>query len=123
MNNHEYYAEVNAIAESLVSEAMADHDNNADSAMDDINDSRLHETIDGHQWIIYNGYNLSIIKHSSNDEYMIDNIGLDSAGEALKRGGLSGLHQAIAYWAFYADVQDILQDKMNEFLDSLDTEE
>ena len=58
MNYQDYYTEVNAIAEALVSEAMAEHDNDAEQAMDDINDSRLHETVDGHQWIIYYNYNL-----------------------------------------------------------------
>ena len=123
MNKQDYYDEVYAIAEALVSEAMADHDNDAEQAMEEINDSRLHETIDGHQWIIYYNYNLGIIEHSSNDNYMIDNLGLDSAGEALQSGGLNGLHQAVAYWALYADVYELLQDKMDDFVDALDTEE
>lgn len=122
MNYQDYYSEVEAIAEALVAEAMAEHDNDAEQAMEDINDSRLHETVDGHQWIIYYNYNLSIIEYSSNDNYMIDNMGLDSAGEALKNGGLNGLHQAVAYWALYADVYELLQDKMDEYVDVLDTE-
>ena len=123
MNSQEYYSEVDSIAEALVAEAMVEHDNDAEQAMEAIIDSRLHETIDGHQWIIYYNYNLSIIEHSSNDDYMIDNMGLDSAGQALQSGGLNGLHQAIAYWALYADVYELLQNKMDEYVDSLDTEE
>lgn len=123
MNYQDYYSEVNEIAEALVSEAMAEYDNDAEQAMETIVDSRLHETIDGHQWIIYYNYNLSIIKHSNNEDYMINNMGLDSAGEALQRGGLNGLHQSVAYWALYADVYELLQDKMDEYVDSLDTEE
>ena len=120
MNYQDYYSEVDSIAEALVSEAMAEHGNDAEQAMEHINDGRLHETIDGHQWIIYYNYNLSIIEHSSNDDYMIDNMGLDSAGQALQSGGLNGLHQAIAYWALYADVYELLQDKMDEYVDSLE---
>jgi len=123
MNCKEYYSEVGAIAEALVDEAMFEHDNDADQAMEHINDGRLHETIDGHQWVIYYNYNLSIIEHSSNDGYMIDNLGLENAAQALESGGLNGLHQAIAYWALYADVYELLQDKMDEYVDSLDTEE
>ena len=123
MNYQEYYSEVNAIAEALVSEAMADHDNDAEQAMEDINDSRLHETVDGHQWVIYYNHNLSVIEHSGNSDYMIDNIGIDSAGEALKNGGLNGLHQALAYCALYADVYELLQDKMDDFVDSLESED
>lgn len=123
MNHIEYYNEVNSIAENLIAEAMAEYENDADSAMDDINDTRLFETIDSHQWIIYNSYNLKVIEYSDNDEYMIDNMGEESAGEALKNGGLSRLHQALAFWAMYADVQELLQDKMDEFIDNLDDEE
>lgn len=119
MNYTEYYKEVNSIAEALVAEAMAYHDNDDKQAMDDIMDCRLHEAIDSHQWIIYNSYNLSITEHSSNADYMIDNMGEESTMEALKSGGLSGLRQALAYWAFYADVQELLQDKMDEFIDNL----
>jgi len=123
MNYQDYYSEVEAIAEALVAEAMAEHDNDAEQAMEAIVDSRLQETIDGHQWVIYYSYNLSIIEHSSNDDYMIDNMGLESAGQALQSGGLNGLHQAVAYWALYADVYELLRDKMDEYVDSLDTEE
>lgn len=118
MTYQEYYAEVNAIAKALVTNAMADNDNNPEQAMDDINDSRLHETIDGRQWVIYNSYNLDIIKHSDNDEYMIDNLGAECAVETLESGGLIGLHQALAFWAFYADVQEVLQEKMDELADT-----
>lgn len=123
MNYTEYHKEINSIAEILIAEAMAYHGNDADSAMDDITDCRLHETIDGHRWIIYNSYNLKVIENSCNDEYMIDNMGEESTVEALKSGGLSGLHQALAYWAMYADVYELLQDKMDEFIDNLDIEE
>lgn len=123
MNYTEYYKEVNSIAENLIAEAMAEYDNDAEQAMDDITDCRLHEAIDSHQWIIYNSYNLSIIEHSSNDEYMIDYLGVYEVEYVLHNRGLSGLHQALAYWAMYADVQELLQDKMDEFLDNLDDEE
>ena len=115
----DYWAEINSIADSLVSEAMADNDNDRDAAEDDINDSRLHETIDGHQWVIYNGYNADVMKHSSNEDYFIDNFGNESAGQVLKDGGLSALHNVIAFWCMYADVQELLSDKMDEFVDAL----
>lgn len=123
MNYSEYYAEVNSIAENLIAESMADFDNNPEQAMDDINDSRLHETIDGHRWIIYNSYNLKVIEYSDNEDCMIDNLGDNEAEYILRQSGLSGLHQAIAFWAFYADVSELLQDKMDEFIDNLDIEE
>ena len=115
----DYWAEINSIAESLVSEAMADNDNDRDAAEEDIDDSRLHETIDGHQWVIYNGYNADVMKHSGNEDYYINNFGNDDAGYVLKERGLSGLHNVIAFWCMYADVQELLSDKMDEFCDAL----
>lgn len=128
LTSQEYFAEVENLAVSIVAEAADQCDCNtvdtfdADSIRDTIFDTVLHETIDGHQWIIYYAYNLSIIEHSSNDDYMINELGIDSAGESLKSGGLSGLHQAIAYWALYADVAELIDDKIQELQDSFDQE-
>ena len=114
MNKQDYYNEVNAIAKDLVTNALEQCDNDADQAMDLINDSLLHEWIDGHEWIIYNAYHLPILQHSDNAEYMGDNFGGDSVASALKDGGLSGLHCALAFWALYADVMDNIEDAMND---------
>lgn len=126
LSSQEYFVEVEKLATSIVAEAADQCDCNtvdtfdADSIRDTIFDTVLHEIIDGHQWIIYYAYNLSIIGHSSNDHYMINEFGLESAAESLKSGGLSGLHQAIAYWALYADVAELIDDKIQELQDSFD---
>jgi len=57
MNNLEYDAEIKSIATNLVGEAMAQTDSRED-AEEFINDGLLHETIDGHQWVIYYSYNM-----------------------------------------------------------------
>ena len=101
-----YWREVNELAEMLVSESMADNSGDKDAAMEEIQDSRLHETVDGHQWIIYTYYNLQVIQFSDNEDYYSDNFGADSLAEALESGGLDILHCHIAYWAFYADIQE-----------------
>ena len=119
MNNQEYHNEVKAIAEDLVADALEQCDNDADQAMDLINDSLLHEWIDGHEWIIYNAYHLPILQHSSNADYMRDEFGADSLESALQGGGLSNLHCVLAFWALYADVAELLQDEMKEALEQL----
>ena len=111
----DYTKQIEAIARDLVKEAMEQSDNDRDDAEELINDSLLHETIDGHQWVIYCSYNLSVLQYSRNDDYMIDNLGEESAVEALKSGGLSGLHTALAYWAMYADVQEALESAFDEY--------
>lgn len=114
-----YYKEVQSIAKELVLEALEQCDNDSEQALELINDSLLHEWIDGHEWVIYNCYHLPIIQHSSNADYMEDNLGADYAVSELKEKGLSGLHCALAYWAMYADIQDILEDTMCGIVDSL----
>ncbi len=111
LTNHEYWAEIQAIANNLVSESMENNDNDRSAAEDEINDCRLHEDIDGHQWVIYYAYNLDVIKHSENDSYFEDNFGLEGAMD----NGLDGLHVIIAFWCMYADVQDYLETAFDEY--------
>ncbi len=115
MNNQEYWKEINAIAENMVSEVMDEQDNDKDAAEEEINDSRLHETIDGHQWVIYYSYNLDVIKHSNNDDYYNDNFGAESLAASLEQGGLGTLHCHIAFWCMYADVQEALESAFEEY--------
>ncbi len=107
---YEYWEGVKSIAAGLVDEAMLSCDNK-DDAIELINDSLLHEVIDGHQWIIYCAYNLPVLQHSDNADYMVDNIG--GLEESLSQG-LSVLHTHLAYWALYADVQDMLLNAFDE---------
>lgn len=119
ITNQEYFAEVNAIAKAIVQDAMQQTDNNREEAEELIMDTLLHETVDGHQWIIYYGYNLDVYQHSDNQDYYIDNLGADDAGHALKERGLDGLHQALAYWCLYADVDDKINDCLDEYENGL----
>lgn len=108
----EYHEEIKDLAKSLAQEANVSTDGDI---FEYIRDNELdHEIIDGHQWIIYYSYNLDIIECSSNDEYMQDNLGDESLGHALKDGGLNGLHQAIAFYAMLADLNEALQELEEE---------
>lgn len=118
MNNQEYWAEVSSLANSITCEAMSDNDDDREAAEKDIFDSRLHETIDGHQWVIYYSYNLDVIKHSDNEDYYVDNFGSESLEHSLKEGGLDTLHCHIAFWALYADVADRISDALDEYEDN-----
>lgn len=106
ISSQEYFAEVKAIAEDIVKDAMEQVDGNRDDALDLINDHLLHEAIDNHQWVIYYAYNLDVYNHSDNKDYYVDNFGTDELSYALKENGLDGLHQALAFWCLYADVLD-----------------
>ena len=117
----EYYIEVESFTKSLVLEALQECDNDSEQALELINDSMLHEWIDSHEWIIYYRFHLPILQHSDNAEYMIDHI-YDDASIILKEKGLSGLHCALAYWAMYGDIMDILQDTIDNVIDSIEQE-
>ena len=112
MTNITYFTEVKTLAKSIIDDCMNETENNLEEAMELINDSILHESIDGHMWIIYYSYNLEIIKQSDNEEYYLDNFGSESLEHSLREGGLNGLHQAIAFWAFYADVQEEINEQV-----------
>ena len=118
MNSNEYWEEVNDIANTIACEAMADNENDRAAAEEDIFDSRLHETIDGHQWVIYYSYNLDVIKYSGNADYYADNFGGESLAASLEQGGLDTLHCHIAFWCLYADVMELIDAKLDEYEES-----
>lgn len=117
ITSSQYWNEVQSTAVSIAEDAMSHCDNNREEAEELINDSLLYETIDGHQWIIYYAYNLDVYQYSDNSDYYIDNFGGDDAAYVLKEKGLDGLHQALAFWSLYADVQD----KIGEALDGVES--
>ena len=123
ITSSEYWTEVSELAENILADAMQDNNNDIEAAEGEIYDTRLHQTIDGHQWVLYNAYHLDIISHSDNEDYMVDNFGGDCLEHALKEGGLSGLHMAIAVWAFYADVSDKLIDAIQAARDEAEEAE
>ena len=117
ITSSQYGNEIQSLAVSIAEDAMSQCDNNREEAEELINDSLLHETIDGHQWVIYYAYNLDVYQHSNNPDYYIDNFGGDDAAFVLKEKGLDGLHNVLAFWSLYADVQD----KIEEALDGVES--
>ena len=113
MNSQEYWTEVQELAGSIAEEAMDQSENDRDQAEEIINDTLLHETIDGHQWVIYYSYNLDVLKHSDNEDYYDSNFGDESLKASLDQGGINTLHCHMAFWALYADVQDKLSDALD----------
>jgi hypothetical protein len=118
----QYYDEIKSIASSMAEEALSDNDWDRDAAEEDINDSRLHETIDGHQWVIYTAYNLDVIRHSDNSDAYVDNFGTADAGGIIKDKGIDGLHAVMAYCAMEQDVRDILSDALDAAIESHESE-
>jgi hypothetical protein len=112
----EYNQEIQSIAYSLVESAFNEYDEveTREDAEELINDTLLHETIDGHQWVIYYSYNLDVIKYSDNEDYYSDNFGAESLASSLEQG-LDTLHCHIAFWCMYADVQENLDAAFDKY--------
>lgn len=116
ITSSQYWKEINDLAVTIAEDAMEQCNNSREEAEELINDSLLFETIDGHQWVIYYAYMLDVYQYSDNSDYYIDNFGGDDAAYVLKEKGLDGLHQVLAFWSLYADVQD----KISEALDGVE---
>ena len=123
ITSSQYCNEIQSIAVSIAEDAMSHCDNNRDDAEELINDSLLHETIDGHQWVIYYAYNLDVYQHSNNPDYYIDNFGGDDAAYVLKEKGLDGLHNVLAFWSLYADVQEKIEEALDGVESNIDESE
>ena len=117
-NANAYRAIVADYAEMIATEAMEQAENDRSQAEELIYDTLLHETVDGSEYVIYYRHHLPIIQYSDNEAYMIENFGEESAGDALREGGVERLHMAIAFWALYADISD----RLPEVLDAMEEE-
>ena len=114
ITSSQYWKEVEALATQIAQDAMSSCDNDRSEAEELINDSLLFETIGAHHWVIYNAYNLDVLRYSDNSDYYVDNLGMDDAALVLKEWGLNGLHQALAFCALFADVQEKINDALDE---------
>ena len=114
ITNSQYWNEVQSLAVSIAKDAMSHCDNNRDEAEELITDSLMHETIGAHQWVIYNAYHLDLLQYSDNSDHYIDNFGADDTALILKERGLNGLHQDLAFYALFADVQEKIKDALDE---------
>lgn len=63
----------------------------------------VHETLDGHQWVIYTGYNWDVLAVSENDGAYVENFGTDGV---IADGSLNTA--ALAYAAMEADLWETL---------------
>ncbi len=100
----EYHDEIESIVRNCF-DAETYNDIDEDTWTD-----RLHEQIDGHQWVIYTGYHTDVLKLSDNDDYCFDQ-GLIDASSAKS---LSDITIIAAFWAMYADCLDWFSSNRDE---------
>jgi hypothetical protein len=98
MTRTEYQNEIASIVEDIKDEIRE----NGGSMQD-----RVHESCNGHRWVIYTAYNYDVLANSNNAECGV-NDGLVDANEAIKEGGLSKLTAQLACCAMMQDVSEEL---------------
>ena len=88
----EYWGEIEALAKSITKEARDE-----DRDIEDV----LHETIDGHQFVIYTYQARHVAFHTANEDAIFD---IDDTLPSVS--SMSELYSIVAYHAMCADVRD-----------------
>jgi hypothetical protein len=99
----DYQHEVERLARDAHEEAR-DHGRDLDVV--------IHETVDGHEWVIYTRFNASVLASSNNAEAGAE-FGGDLAG-ILRTRGVSGLLAVLACAAMMQDVREVAADLEDE---------
>ena len=115
MTQSSYNEEIRDLATNMVEEAMSNNDNDSDAALEAIQEDVLHETIDGHQWVIYYAYNDDVLKYSDNCEAYQDCYDNESLGALVAEKGIDGVKPMMAYFAMYQDVSELLEQAFDDF--------
>ena len=117
MTKGQYNTEIKSIAESLVQEVMQENPElDADSyQIEEIIYDRLHETIDGHQWIIYYSYNDDVIRCSGNADAYQGVYSNEDVGALIADKGLDQFGCTRAYFAMHQDVSEQLEQALQAY--------
>ena len=106
MNYTEYKTEIQDIAHGIIEECLSYPDI-------DLQDY-IHQTVDGHQWIIYTGYHNEILDNSDNEDSYLDIYSNEDLGEIVAKDGLEAAMQIKAFSAMLQDVQEAIGELSHE---------
>ena len=101
MTRREYWNEIRRLAEWLSDNRPAELGGEgvvADYGEDADRHDAIHETLDGHEFVIYTHKARQVIVHSDNPDHMIDEFGSDCFGDMFD--------ERRAYWAMMQDIID-----------------
>jgi hypothetical protein len=121
ITTEEYNYELSGIITDAFSECYI-----KDSSFEDFEEAvreYIHETFDGHQWVIYDSYHLDIFKICRCDYGDAIDEGLVDANEAIKSGGLNKLNMQLAYWCMYKDAEDLMSEQAQDYFDTRQEED
>lgn len=114
ITRQKYWSEIDSIAAEIAAEAMEAAEGDREAADESIFDWRLNNWIDGHEWIIYPHGNDAVMAHTDNpDAYQVCYSNAD-LGALVAEKGIEGAKAAMAFFAMYQDVSDLIRDKLDE---------
>lgn len=88
-----YFREIQAIVYGCFEQARDEHREPSEI---------LHETLDGHEWVIYTHKAKQVLAHSSHEDYVAENFGTDGI---LDGGSINW--SLLAYGAMMGDCLDV----------------
>lgn len=109
-----YWKEIGEQVDEAIKDAMGDDERDKDTIREAC-DTWLHESIDGHQWIIYNHYHADVLKFSDHEDAAEEIGGLDGT---LKEKGVSGLMAVLAFCAMKEDCMVRLDDAIDAAIEA-----
>jgi hypothetical protein len=109
MTETEYRAEIRSLAEEAITEARSGDHGIGERCREWLLEW-VHETLDGHQFVIYTAQAQAVVAISDNDGAYVENYGADGL---VKDGSLNW--SALAYAAMEADLMDYLSRCVDDF--------
>lgn len=112
MTQADYNTEIEGLASNIAEELIEEH-GSREEAEDYVYD-RIHEIIDGHQWVIYYAYNDEVLRFSGNDDAYLDVYDNEGIGQIVTEHGLDHVGMVRAYFAMSQDVSEGMERAFND---------
>ena len=101
-SNQEYWDAVNHIAEECINEVF--------EFGTDLYDA-VHQSLDGHQFIIYYAHHDAVIKHSANSDCWEYWLSREDIAQLVVDQGIDGARSDQAFFAMFEDVNDAVTER------------
>jgi len=113
----EYREDVDSTAAELFDNAKENHPDDKDALRDEAFEA-IHEAVDGSQWVIYTARAMRVLMYSRNDDAIFEQ------GEGLGHvSSMAEVYSQAAFWAFYQDVSEKLDEYIDEYEPAEEEEE
>lgn len=109
MLEDDYKTEIAQLAEDIVDEIVAENaDVDDELGIMDLASERIHEIVDGHEWIIYTRHHRDVYDHTTNPEAYQDVYDNHEIGRIVANDGVEHLEMIMAFFGMLYDVTDMV---------------